>query len=76
MTKTELLNELQDVLQRDEELSFNMKLSDLDEWDSLAYISIISLYDQLFNKVITTYEIEKCVSIDDVINLVSDQLEN
>lgn len=76
MTKVELLEEIKETLQRDEEISLEMKLEDIEEWDSLANISMISLYDQLFETVVTSDKLKSCNTVDDLINLVSDKLDS
>lgn len=43
MTKTEFLEELKETMHRDEDLSEDMLLDDIDEWDSLAFVSIMVL---------------------------------
>ena len=53
-----------------------MKLEDLKEWNSLANISIIALFDQLFEVVVPADELLKCQTINDLLQLVSDKLEN
>ncbi|WP_086282815.1 MULTISPECIES: acyl carrier protein [Campylobacter] len=74
MTKIELLERIQDALQRDEKLDFNMKLDDIEEWDSLAIVSIISLYDGLFKKIITGNDLRECKTVEDVVNLAKEHL--
>ena len=74
MTKIELLEHSQDALQRDEKLDFNMKLDDIEEWDSLAIVSIISLYDGLFKKIITGNDLRECKTVEDVVNLAKEHL--
>ncbi|WP_419773859.1 acyl carrier protein [Halarcobacter sp.] len=76
MTKQELLEEIKEVLQRDEELSLDMNLTDIEEWDSLATISIISLYDELFSKIINGDTLKSCNSVNDLIELVIDNLDD
>jgi len=76
MKKEQLLNEIQDMLQRDEALELDMQLSDIDEWDSLAIISMISLYDELFGVIVKTNELKNCQSVNDLINLVADKIED
>jgi acyl carrier protein len=76
MTKLELLEEIKETLQRDKEISFDMKLEDIEEWDSLASISMISLYDQLFEFLITFDKLEKCKTFSDLVELVSDKLDS
>jgi acyl carrier protein len=75
MKKSELLEEIKETLQREEDLTDNMKLKDLVEWNSLANISIIALYDHLFNVIIEADAIVKCQTINDLLQLVSDKLE-
>jgi len=75
MTKQELLIEMQNALQREEELDLDMRLDDIEEWDSLAVISIIALFDQLFSIVITEKQLSNCEKIEDILNLVIDKLD-
>ena len=76
MNKKELLIKIKDLLLRKDPINPNMKLSEIEEWDSLAIISVISLYDKNFSKVITIEKINKCETIRDLINLVSDKIKN
>lgn len=77
MTKAELLQRIkEDVLQREDDITIEMKLSEIEEWDSLANISIIALYDHLFGFVITVSELQKCQLVADLLNLVKDKLED
>ena len=57
-------------------LDLNMKLCNIQEWDSLALISVISLYDKLFSKVVTIDSINKCVTIKDLVNLVHEHISD
>ena len=76
MKKKELLIKIKDLLLRKDPINSSMKLSEIEEWDSLAIISVISLYDKNFSKVITIEKINKCETIRDLINLVSDKIKN
>lgn len=76
MKKEELLNEIQDMLQRDDALDEDMELNSIEEWDSLAIISTVSLYDELFSVVLKSNEIKNCKKVSDLINLVADKLED
>ncbi|MBD1152579.1 acyl carrier protein [Pelagibacterales bacterium SAG-MED22] len=75
ITKKELLEEIKLTLQREEEISLDTELEKMDEWDSLAYISIISLYDRLFDFIITIDKLKESKTIDDLIKLVSNKLD-
>ena len=57
-------------------LTLDMKLSNIKEWDSLALISVISLYDKLFSKVVTIDSINKCITIRDLVNLVKEYVSD
>jgi len=71
MKNNEILSEIKEALQMDDELNVDMLLEDIEEWDSLAIISIASLYEQLFSKIISSDEIKACVTVGDLINLSS-----
>lgn len=45
MTRDEFLIEMQDVLQTEEELTLDMALADIPEWDSLAIMSTMAFLD-------------------------------
>jgi acyl carrier protein len=75
MTKHKLLERIKEALQREENLSLDMKLKDIKEWDSLGIISIIALYDQLFSIVLTLEQLNSCKTVEDVINLVGDKID-
>lgn len=74
MTQEELLSHLADAMQRDEELKPEMLLNELEEWDSLAIVSMISLYDQLFSLKITGNALREAQSVQDLLNLAPQTL--
>lgn len=77
MKRMELLEKIRcEVMQRERPLDLSMKLKDIEEWDSLANISIIALYDHLFNKLVKTEQIRNCITVNDLINLVSECIED
>lgn len=69
MTQQEFLSHIQDALQRDEELTPSMRLDMIEEWDSLAIVSMISLYDTLFGISVTGNALRECHTIQDLINI-------
>ncbi|HEB9314153.1 acyl carrier protein [Campylobacter coli] len=69
MTKTEFLEELKEAMHRDEDLSEDMLLDDIDEWDSLAFVSIMVLFKNLFEIKITGEDLKNCQKVGDLINL-------
>jgi len=44
---------------------------DLEEWDSLVSLSIISMVDDELEKEISSADLKKCNNIEDLYNLVS-----
>ncbi|WP_027327676.1 acyl carrier protein [Helicobacter pametensis] len=74
MTQQEFLTHIQDALQRDEELAPSMRLDSLEEWDSLAIVSMISLYDTLFNLKVTGNQLRDCQTIQDLIQIIESEL--
>lgn len=48
MTKDEFLEKFKDVLQREDDLTFDMLLNDLDEWDSLSIMATTAFLDREF----------------------------
>ncbi|ECR6749888.1 acyl carrier protein [Campylobacter coli] len=69
MTKTEFLEELKEAMHRYEDLNEDMLLDDIDEWDSLAFVSIMVLFKNLFEMKITGEELKNCQKVSDLINL-------
>lgn len=48
MTKEEFLEQMQDVLQTDAELTMDTVLADLEEWDSLSIMATMAFLDKNF----------------------------
>ena len=67
MTDKEKLNMLEDLLLVEPNtLNANTELKDLAEWDSMAVISLIAMFDSEFNREIPTDEIKKFKTIEDI----------
>jgi acyl carrier protein len=52
------------------EVKSGTRLADLPEWDSLAALATIVLFDTEHGKVIVGADIKKCVTIDDLYALL------
>ncbi len=63
------LSDLADILQTDAELALNTELETLEEWDSLATMSLIAYFDKKFALRISFDEISKCKEVADIIAL-------
>ena len=64
--KMALLAETMDV--EVDEIQTEMKLADMDCWDSMTKLSIIVMFDDEFGKKITSDDIKKFVTVGDILN--------
>ena len=46
MTKAEFLEKLQDIFERDDEITEDMVLEDMDEWDSLSAMAVMAFFNK------------------------------
>ncbi|MCR6570883.1 acyl carrier protein [Campylobacter insulaenigrae] len=69
MTKEELLKELADVMHMDEALNEDMILDDIDEWDSLAFVSIMVFFKNTLNIQIDAQALKQCEKVSDLLAL-------
>jgi len=75
ITKLELLKKIKIILQSDKKISFDTRLKNIEEWDSVATISMIALFDELFDFIIPADLLLKCKTIDDLIKLAPDKYD-
>ena len=68
--KMELLAEILDV--EVDELKPETKLSEMDEWDSVAVLSFIAMMDEEFGKEVKGAEIRKFVTIQDALDIMEE----
>ena len=66
MTKQEFINQLKENIQTSMELNENTLLDDIPEWDSLAMLGLLSLFDEL-NVEVDIDELEECKTIKDLL---------
>ncbi|BAO61057.1 acyl carrier protein [Pseudomonas protegens] len=52
------------------EVTMETELRNLPEWDSLAALGVIVMFDMEYKKVITGDDLEKAVTVGDLYNLV------
>jgi acyl carrier protein len=52
------------------EISMDSELRNLPEWDSLAALGVIVMFDMEYQKVITGDDLEKAVTVGDLYNLL------
>lgn len=66
--KMELLEEVLDV--EENALTENTILDDLDEWDSVAVLSLIIMLEENFGKKITGQDAKTFKTVQDIINIM------
>lgn len=75
MTKAEFLEAFQDVLQRDDEVTEEMVLADMDEWDSLSKMATMAYFKGHFGVAITLDQLGKLETVSDLIALAGDKIQ-
>ena len=73
MSKEEFLELLMQTIDC-EEISEDMKLEEIDEYDSVAVLSLMSMYDELGIKV-SPKDFEKLETVKDLILLAGEKIE-
>ena len=66
MTREDFLIEMQDVLQRDDELTFEMSLADIEEWDSLSIMATMAFLEKNFGIRTTFSDYKTMNTIEDI----------
>ena len=69
MTQEQFLEKLTDILDYEGELNCDMKLSEIEEWDSLSYISFLA-YSKTIGKDINIALVKSAETVQDLYNLV------
>lgn len=73
MTEKEKIAKLEDMMELDEGiLTPETRLTDLEEWDSIAVISFIALVDEEFDKIIKVEQIEEFQTIADALAVMGE----
>ena len=71
MTTSEKLELLAETLEVEvEELAEDTVLADLDCWDSMTKLSVIVMFDDEFDKKITSDDIKKLVNVNDILDMM------
>lgn len=69
MSEKEKLALLEEMLEFEEgQLEATQKISDIDEFDSMARLSLIVLFEDELNKKITGDDIDKYVTVQDILD--------
>ena len=63
-----------EIIEAEETLDLGMVLGDLDGWDSLAILSMISMVEDEFGVVIGQKDLKSMVTIGDIFNFINKSL--
>ncbi|EIJ4040613.1 acyl carrier protein [Campylobacter jejuni] len=70
MNKQEMLNALEEILMLDEGvLKEDSVLADFEDWDSLAFLSLMTLFDTKLQMNITSDQIANLKTVSDILKL-------
>lgn len=74
MDTTQFLELMQETLDIETELTLDMKFRELEEWDSLAYLSTIAMIDDEYDVVINANEFKTLETLGDIVKAVESKL--
>ena len=66
MTREEFLEAMVDVLQTEEEITFDTLLEDLEEWDSLSIMATMAFLEKEFGVKTSMKDYQKMQTIEDI----------
>lgn len=72
MDKETIISELQDILETEQTLTPDTVLAEVEEWDSLASISVLAFFKQKMNLKIEAQQIKNCTTVGDILKLAGE----
>ena len=73
MSDKEKLAILEEMFEMDEgDISVEMLLEDIEEWDSMARVALVVVMSDEFDKTITNEDMDKFQTIQDIMNFMSE----
>lgn len=75
MNKQQFLEELTEIMQLDKTITENAVLVDFPEWDSMAYLGIISFFDMEFSINVSVEDLRKIQTVEQLIKAYGQQIE-
>lgn len=71
MSQSEVLHQIEDVLDINEgSLTMDRALDNIDEYDSMAKLSLIVMSDDDFNKKLTAEQLNEFKTVGDIVNFL------
>lgn len=68
METDKILRDLEEILETDETIESNMILEEIEEWDSIAKLTLMAYAKKEFKKNISAGDIRKFVCVQDIID--------
>lgn len=76
MKKSEFLEALEDILQREESCLETDSLADYVEWDSLSKMALMAYYDQKFEIKLNLSDFQNMKVVSDLVKLAGDNISD
>ena len=70
MSEHEFLGKMEDILDTDVDISLDSKLADFEDWDSIAFVSFLSLAVTVTKRRIAPDEVKSAVTVGDLYKLL------
>ena len=67
MTKAEFLEKLQDIFERDDEITEDMVLEDMDEWDSLSSMAVMAYFNKSLSITLLPAEVREMKTVAELV---------
>ncbi|PHX05754.1 hypothetical protein [Vibrio splendidus] len=75
MNKQQFLEELTDIMQLDDTIAEAAVLAELPEWDSMAYLGVISFFDMEFSIDVSVEDLKKIETVEQLIKSYGQKIE-
>lgn len=73
MDTAQFLELMQDTLDLETELTLDVRFRELDEWDSLAYLSTIAMIDDEYDVVINANDFKALETLGDIVKAIEER---
>ena len=67
----EFIEKFKEALDIEGEFDINIELEEFEEWDSMGYISVMSMLDEEYRKEVNANQLKACKTLVDLYELVS-----
>jgi acyl carrier protein len=67
----EFIEKFKEALDIEGEFDINVELEEFEEWDSMGYISVMSMLDEKYGKEVDANQLKDCKTLADLYELVS-----